>query len=599
MAEDFSYCYVSGNTDVGCVRKANEDSWATFVSPNGLVAVVCDGMGGHVGGAEASRTAIQAIQSTLMQGEFPTVHDAIAAAIAAAKAGILGRAAEHPELTGMGSTCVITIVKGGLVYYGHVGDSRIYLVRDHQITQLTRDHSYVQSLVDAGELTPEEAEHHPRKNEITNALGFEEMGTPTIAEPLVPRSGDCILLCSDGLSGMVSDAEICQIVANQQGMRAQQRADLLIERARYYGGTDNITAAIVEFTMDPAQALGTPGAVPPPIPGAPAGAEPITQPNGPAATAPLQPQGGAPVPPAPGAPVPPQAAAPAAAMPAPAKKGSKLPVIIAAIVGALIIGGVAAWWFFHKESAPDEPTTLEAATFAKGQRLIEFDFADKKVSYNLHPNATDSVQGTLDQEFDDVPTVTIEGGEGSFIVDGLCVSFADTCKLTEAKITLTDKAKHSATVIIPIKSGNDSAAIAVPPMSQEPPKVVEMKLNEPIIFGQGVPLMNLSLSTPKGNSLERELSVEYNFNGNASSIFKATVTMLDEYTVTSDDLKIVQKGNKIDVASDATMEGTKVVTLKVRDKAGSGADVKITIKASVAGGNKAEAAPEAPTIKKL
>lgn len=599
MAEDFSYCYVSGNTDVGCVRKANEDSWATFVSPNGLVAVVCDGMGGHVGGAEASRTAIGAIQSTLMQGEFGTVQEAIAAAIAAAKNGILARAEEHPELHGMGSTCVITIVKGGLVYYGHVGDSRIYLVRDRQITQLTRDHSYVQSLVDAGEITPEEAEHHPRKNQITNALGFEEMGTPTIAEPLVPKSGDCILLCSDGLSGMVSNGEICQIVADQQRMRAQERADLLIERARFYGGTDNITAAIVEFTMDPGQLGTAPGAMPPPVPGV--AGEPTTQPNNLASAAPAAPQGGAPVPPPAGAPVPPPAGAPVPPLPAAPKKANKLPIIIAAIVGALILGAVAWFLWGNNGDTTDEPTTLEAATFQKGQRLIEFDFNEGKVSYNFHPNATDSVQGTLDATFDDLPDVAVEGNDGSMIIDGLCVTFADTCKLSEARITLTDKAKHSASVVIPIKNGNDSTSVAPGEMSKPEPKVTEIKLSEPIIFGKGVPLMKLTLFAPKGNSWERELSVAYNFRGsNENTDSKANVTMLDDYTVSSDDLKIVKKSDgEIDVAADATFEGNKVVTVKVRDANGSGADIKITVKSSVAKDPKPEKAPEKePSIKK-
>ena len=206
MSEDFNYCHVVGRTDVGRKRAANEDNMSNAITQNGLVAVVCDGMGGHVGGATASRIAVNCIIEHLNNVYYDDPRIAIGESIDAANRAILHEANEHPELTGMGSTCVLLLVRGGKVYIGHVGDSRIYLVRSKKIAQLTKDHSYVQMLVDCGEITKEQAEHHPRKNEITNALGIPSMSPATVADDaIIPEAGDCFVLCSDGLSGMVSD----------------------------------------------------------------------------------------------------------------------------------------------------------------------------------------------------------------------------------------------------------------------------------------------------------------------------------------------------------------------------------------------------------
>lgn len=152
----------------------------------------------------------------------------------------------------MGSTCVMLIVRNGKVYIGSVGDSRVYLIRSKKIHQLTKDQSYVQMLVDLGEISKEQAEHHPRKNEITNALGLPSMQSATVLEtPINPEAGDCFLLCSDGLSGMVSDEEIARVVSSQSTMSQKMRVDALIERARKHGGLDNITCQIVEFAITP------------------------------------------------------------------------------------------------------------------------------------------------------------------------------------------------------------------------------------------------------------------------------------------------------------------------------------------------------------
>lgn len=259
MRENFNYCHIAQQTDVGCKRPANEDWLANFESPNGLVSVVCDGMGGHVGGQVASHVAVDAIQQYMMQ-ERPnrTPFELIIEAINAANDAILQRATQQPELSGMGSTCVMLIVREGKVYIGSVGDSRVYLIRNHKIQQLTVDQSFVQMLVDAGQITKEQAEHHPRKNEITNALGLRSMQPATVLpSPIYPEAGDCFLLCSDGLSGMVSDAEICKIVSRQSEWSQQQRVEQLIIRAKRNGGLDNITCQIVEFSITPNAPIDT------------------------------------------------------------------------------------------------------------------------------------------------------------------------------------------------------------------------------------------------------------------------------------------------------------------------------------------------------
>jgi protein phosphatase len=135
------------------------------------------------------------------------------------------------------------------VYYGHIGDSRIYIVVNHRITQLTKDHSYVQTLVDSGEISREQAESHPRKNEITNALGISSMQPPTLcSEPIEPEAGNCFVLCSDGLSGMVDDRHIEHIVSKHE-INIQQRAEHLVQMANAAGGKDNITVQLVEFAV--------------------------------------------------------------------------------------------------------------------------------------------------------------------------------------------------------------------------------------------------------------------------------------------------------------------------------------------------------------
>lgn len=238
---------IANRTDVGNAREVNEDSMVTFDSPNGRVIAVCDGMGGQAAGDVASRLACDIITDILENNVFSSPTEAITRAILAANQGILHRASQNPELEGMGATCVMVIIKDGLVYYGWVGDSRIYYIANHTIRQISRDQSYVQSLVDAGQITQEEAEVHPQKNEITNALGIAGMTPPELCvTPLSPEPESVVLLCSDGLSGMVNNARIEHIVS-ETGLTLQQKADKLVAQANANGGLDNITIQMVQF----------------------------------------------------------------------------------------------------------------------------------------------------------------------------------------------------------------------------------------------------------------------------------------------------------------------------------------------------------------
>ena len=234
-------------TDVGATRQINEDSMTVFDSPNGQVLAVCDGMGGQAAGDVASQLAVNIIENILSDNTFETPEEAIRRSVLAANQGVLNRTAQNPELEGMGSTCVMLIIKDGRVHCGWVGDSRIYYIANHTIRQISHDQSYVQQLLDSGQITKEEAINHPQKNEITNCIGLQGMTAPdTVAVPIVPEPGSVFLLCSDGLSGMVDERQIERVVSNTK-MSLQQKADRLVTMANEAGGLDNITVEMVQF----------------------------------------------------------------------------------------------------------------------------------------------------------------------------------------------------------------------------------------------------------------------------------------------------------------------------------------------------------------
>jgi protein phosphatase len=247
---------VSSQSDIGCVRTNNEDSFGYWEPEDdqqflrkGRLAVVADGMGGYEGGQEASRLAVETVVAVYRDFGGDNPQDALIEALQTAHERIRQYSFAHPELRGMGTTCTAAaIVRGAqydALYYVHVGDTRLYLIRDGQITRVTRDHSYVGRLVEAGMISQEEAEHHPQRNILTAALGTNPdliMDSPGHPEPLRPE--DVLLLCSDGLWGLVRDPEILDAVENKS---AEQAGRELIELARERGGPDNITVEILRL----------------------------------------------------------------------------------------------------------------------------------------------------------------------------------------------------------------------------------------------------------------------------------------------------------------------------------------------------------------
>lgn len=243
--------YIIANcTDTGRTRRVNEDSMVTFDSPNGRVVAVCDGMGGQNAGDVASQLAVAVIQDILSDNTFATPEEAITSSVIAANQAILRKASMNEDMQGMGATCVMLIVKEGKVYYGSIGDSRIYYIANGMIRQITKDQSYVQTLVDAGQITLAEAEHHQDKNQITNALGVEGMTPPVIGQmPITPEPNSTFLLCSDGLSGMINNNTILNTVSRYD-LSLNERARMLVDQANEAGGLDNITVQLVEFPAE-------------------------------------------------------------------------------------------------------------------------------------------------------------------------------------------------------------------------------------------------------------------------------------------------------------------------------------------------------------
>jgi protein phosphatase len=243
---------VSSQSDIGCIRKNNEDSFGYWEPEDdqefvrkGRLAVVADGMGGYEGGQEASRLAVETVMAVYRADEDSDPQHALIGALQSAHEQIRQYSFARPELRGMGTTCTAAaIVQNGL-YYVHVGDTRLYLIREGQITKVTRDHSYVGRLVESGMISPEEAETHPQRNILTAALGTNPeliMDAPAQPAPLRPK--DVLLICSDGLWGQVRDPEILDAVDNKN---VEQAGRELIELARERGGPDNITVEILRL----------------------------------------------------------------------------------------------------------------------------------------------------------------------------------------------------------------------------------------------------------------------------------------------------------------------------------------------------------------
>jgi PPM family protein phosphatase len=225
-------------TDIGRVREGNEDSY--LVEPP--LYAVADGMGGHRGGEVASQLALETVESLFREGATSLTEQ-----VREANRAVFARSQEDRNVSGMGTTLTAAQIEGGAVRLAHVGDSRAYLLRGGALRQLTDDHTLVNRMVKAGEITESEAEVHPHRNVLTRSLGTE--AEVHVDEEQVPlMDGDRVLLCSDGLFGMVAEDQMQAILEAEPD--PQKAADRLIKAANRAGGVDNITVIVLDARDD-------------------------------------------------------------------------------------------------------------------------------------------------------------------------------------------------------------------------------------------------------------------------------------------------------------------------------------------------------------
>lgn len=236
-------------TDVGRKRNQNQDSGAAL--PDLGLFIVADGMGGHQGGETASSTSVEVIANHIRKACKSSKWDpkrVLVDAIEAANAVIFHRASEEPKLQGMGTTTTALLFKNNQLTIGHVGDSRCYFTRPNALWQATRDHSLVQEKLRAGLITRDEVKTDRMKNVITRSVGFEPRVNVEIYQMEV-QSGDCFLICSDGLSGLVEDQQLLEILQKDLYEKGdiQETVNDLVAAANENGGDDNITTLIVQL----------------------------------------------------------------------------------------------------------------------------------------------------------------------------------------------------------------------------------------------------------------------------------------------------------------------------------------------------------------
>lgn len=237
------YC----KTDTGKTRDVNQDAYlAHILDEDTAFAVVCDGMGGAKAGNIASTLAAKTIYDYVLRSWQSDMNDTqiknlLCSAVMSANVEVYDAAQRDEELNGMGTTVVVTIMNNDFAYIVHVGDSRAYLLRDDLLSQITIDHSMVQKMIESGELTAEEARLHPKKNVITRALGVDENVNIDYNE-LSCNKDDIILICTDGLSNMLENHEIVNIILNK---KLENAAEALVSEANEKGGIDNITAVLI------------------------------------------------------------------------------------------------------------------------------------------------------------------------------------------------------------------------------------------------------------------------------------------------------------------------------------------------------------------
>jgi serine/threonine protein phosphatase PrpC len=237
-------------TDSGKVRQKNEDSYGCFQPSDlqvrerkGLLYIIADGMGGHRGGEVASRLAVEAIHSHYYSSNVEDPSSALVEAFQKANQSVYDKSMSDELLMGMGTTCTAMVILGECAYFAHVGDSRAYLLRQGELRQITEDHSLVSEMLRSGLISSEDARTHPQRNVITKSLGAQipvQMDTPST--PLDVEDGDVFLLCSDGLTALVPDNEIKEVLGSHDSAEACTQ---LVELANQKGGPDNITVQVI------------------------------------------------------------------------------------------------------------------------------------------------------------------------------------------------------------------------------------------------------------------------------------------------------------------------------------------------------------------
>ncbi len=238
---------IVAKTDKGNVRDSNQDAYAVGEFSDEVVwSVVCDGMGGAAGGNIASALAVKVISDKINasyrdQMRDGSIKNMLDSALTAANIEVFDFAEAQPELRGMGTTVVCAIVRDNQAYIAHAGDSRAYVINNGSIRQITTDHSMVQDLLLRGQITPEEAEHHPNKNIITRAVGVDK-GIEIDFEQIDLDDKDTLLLCTDGLSNYVSNEEMLELMSDGKHYAF---ADRLVKKANENGGGDNITVVVI------------------------------------------------------------------------------------------------------------------------------------------------------------------------------------------------------------------------------------------------------------------------------------------------------------------------------------------------------------------
>lgn len=240
----------AAKSDIGKIREINEDSFKVIIGQTGRpdTFIIADGMGGHNAGEVASQTAVDFAEEYIMNyshifSDKEKILSGIEKLIEEANKDVYNKAREIDTNHGMGTTFIIAVLFEGVLYIGHVGDSRLYLIRDGKIEKITTDHSYIEELVKNGTITREEALNHPKRNIITRALGCEEdIVVDKISIDI--EDMDILMLCTDGLTNMLSENEIVDVINNSDDL--QSCCDRLINMSNEKGGDDNITIILVE-----------------------------------------------------------------------------------------------------------------------------------------------------------------------------------------------------------------------------------------------------------------------------------------------------------------------------------------------------------------